>query len=91
MAWEFLKPILTPNALATVQANPILLAYLLGWIFAILSVVAVAVAINIQTSKAYAKPKKAADKKGGARTGPPPGIGAKLGGVLKGLRAKVRV
>ena len=87
MAWEFLKPILTPNALATVQANPILLAYLLGWIFAILSVVGVAVAINIQTSKAYAKPKKAADKK----TGPSPGIGEKMGGVLKGLRAKVRV
>jgi hypothetical protein len=87
MAWEFLKPILTPNALATVQANPILLAYLLGWIFAILSVVGVAVAINIQTSKAYAKPKKAGEKK----TGPSPSIGEKFSGALKGLRAKVRV
>lgn len=87
MAWEFLKPILTPNALATVQAKPILLAYLLGWFFAILSVVAIAVTINIQTSKAYAKPKKAGEKK----TGPSPGIGQKLGGAMRGLRAKVGV
>ncbi|KIW04454.1 uncharacterized protein PV09_04719 [Verruconis gallopava] len=65
MAWEFLSPILTPNALATVQANPILLAYLLGWIGALIALISVAVAIHIQTSKAYKKPKKT-DGKGGA-------------------------
>ncbi|QDS72310.1 hypothetical protein FKW77_007500 [Venturia effusa] len=84
MAWEFLRPILTPNALATVQANPILLAYLLGWTFAILFVIGVAVAINIQTSKMYAKPKKAGEK-----TGPSPGLGEKFEGAMKGLRAKL--
>ncbi|RDI76513.1 hypothetical protein Vi05172_g13496 [Venturia inaequalis] len=87
MAWEFLKPILTPNALATVQANPILIAYLIIWILVILSVVGIAVTINIQTSKAYAKPKKAGEQ----RTGPSPGIGEKFGGAMRGLRAKVRV
>jgi len=94
MAWEFLKPILTPNALATVQANPILLAYLLGWFFAIIAVAMVAVVIHVQTSKAYAKPKKDAEKggKGGApRTGPKPGVGAKFGSMMKGLRGKFRI
>lgn len=86
MAWEWLSPILTPNALATVQANPILLAYLLGWIGAILVVIAVALAIHFQTSKAYKKPKKAADGKGG----PPPKAGG-IKGVLSTVRTKLRV
>jgi hypothetical protein len=87
MAWEFLRPILTPNALATVQANPVLLAYLLGWIGALLVLIAVIVTINIQTSKAYKKPKKAADgKKGGA-----PAKSAGIKGVLSSVRAKLRM
>jgi len=90
MAWEFLRPILTPNALATVQANPILLAYLLGWIFAILTVVAVALAIHFQTSKAYKKPKKAP---AAGKGGPPAkgGMGGKAKGALNSFRAKVRI
>jgi hypothetical protein len=64
MAWEFLKPILTPNALATVQANPILLAYLLGWLLVILSLCGLAWYISFVTGKAYKKPKKAGEKKG---------------------------
>jgi len=58
MAWEFLKPILTPNALATVQANPILLAYFLGWLLAIIALCLLAWYISFVTGKAYKKPKK---------------------------------
>jgi hypothetical protein len=86
MAWEFLRPILTPNALATVQANPILLAYLLGWIGALIALVVVIVVIDVQTSKAYKKPKKAADGKGG----PPPKNGG-IKGVLSSIRTKLRM
>jgi hypothetical protein len=60
------------------------------------------VAINIQTSKAYAKPKKSGEKGGNgggggggrpgqARTGPKPGIGERLGGFGKKVRGFVRV
>lgn len=86
MAWEFLRPILTPNALATVQANPILLAYLLGWIGALLVVIAVALAIHFQTNKVYKKPKKAADGKGG-----PPAKGAGIKGLVSGVKTKLRI
>jgi hypothetical protein len=65
MAWEFLRPILTPNALATVQANPVLLAYFLGWLFAIISIVSLAFYISWITGKAYKKPKRADAKKSG--------------------------
>jgi hypothetical protein len=57
MAWEFLKPILTPNALATVQANPILLAYFLGWLLAWISVALLAWYISFTTGKVYKKQK----------------------------------
>jgi len=67
MAWEFLRPILTANALSTVQANPILLAYLLGWLFACISVGLLAWYISFVTGKAYRKPKKV-DEKGGKKS-----------------------
>jgi hypothetical protein len=86
MAFEWLRPILTPNALATVQANPILLAYLLAWFGAILFVISVALAIHFQTNKVYKKPKKAADKKGG-----PPAKSGGLKGVVGGVRTKLRI
>jgi len=57
MAFEFLKPILTPNALATVQANPIVLAYFLGWLLACVSVGMLAWYISLTTGRAYRKPK----------------------------------
>ena len=85
MAWEWLSPILTPNALATVQANPVLLAYLLGWIGALLVVIAVALAIHIQTSKVYKKPKKG-DGKGG-----PPAKAGGLKGALSSVKTKLRI
>jgi len=85
MAWEFLKPILTPNALATIQANPVLLAYLLGWIGALLAIWAVVFAIHFQTSKAYKKPKKPAAK--GAAPSKPKGFG----GFVGNLKAKLRI
>jgi hypothetical protein len=53
----FLKPILTPNALATVQANPILLGYLGLAFFGISVVIALAFYTSWVTGKAYAKPK----------------------------------
>ena len=56
MAYEFLKPVLTPNALATIQANPVLLAYFLGWLSTITFLISLVLYINFQTSKAYAKP-----------------------------------
>jgi hypothetical protein len=65
MAWEFLRPILTPNALATVQARPILLAYFLGWMLTILSLISLAWYVSFVTGKVYKKPKKV-DGKGGA-------------------------
>jgi hypothetical protein len=63
MAFEFLKPILTPNALATVQANPILLAYFLGWLLACISIGLLAWYISFTTGKAYRKPPKKAEEK----------------------------
>jgi hypothetical protein len=68
MAWEFLRPILTANALATVQAEPILLAYFLGWLFACISVGLLAWYISFVTGKAYKKPKKV-DEKGRGKKG----------------------
>jgi len=68
MAWEFLRPILTPNALATVQANPILLAYFLGWLFTIITIVSLAFYISWITGKVYKKPKKTDAKNGGAQS-----------------------
>jgi hypothetical protein len=65
MAFEFLKPILTPNALATVQANPILLAYFLGWLLACISIGLLAWYISFTTGKAYRKPQKQIDEKKG--------------------------
>ncbi len=65
MAFEFLKPILTPNALATVQANPILLAYFLGWLMACVSIGMLAWYISFTTGKAYRKPQKKVDEKKG--------------------------
>jgi hypothetical protein len=85
MAWEWLSPILTPNALATVQANPVLLAYFLAWIGAILVVISVALAIHFTTNKVYKKPKKAADGKGG----PPAKKG--IQGVLSSVKMKLRI
>lgn len=75
----FLKPILTPNALATVQANPILLGYALATIGGIIVLCVLSWYIGFQTSKAYKKP-KGQDKKGGK-------VGEKKGfaDVLKGL------
>ncbi len=64
MAWEFLRPILTANALATVQANPILLAYFLGWLFATICVGLLAWYISFVTGKVYKKEKgKKGEKK----------------------------
>jgi hypothetical protein len=63
MAWEFLRPILTPNALATVQANPILLAYFAGWLFIVIGIASLAFYISWITGKAYKKPKRADEKK----------------------------
>jgi len=75
MAWEFLRPILTPNALATIQANPILLAYFLGWLLAIISLALFAWYISFVTGKAYKKPKK-----GGAK---PVGTKGRFLGLIK--------
>jgi hypothetical protein len=88
----FLKPILTPNALATVQANPILLAYMGLAIFGISVVISIACYTSWVTSKPYKKPKKGKDGKGGA----PARGGASGGGIagkgknmLKGLRGRI--
>jgi len=88
MAWEFLRPILTPNALATVQANPILLAYFLMAFFTVIVVMSIAFAIHFQTSKAYKKPKKNAGKGAPAGKG---GAAGKAKGLLSSVRAKVRI
>lgn len=74
----FLKPILTPNALATVQANPVLLAYALATIGGMIFLSVLSWYISFQTSKAYKKP-KGANKggKGGEKKG--------LAGAFKGL------
>jgi hypothetical protein len=70
MAWEWLRPILTPNALATVQANPILLLYTVGWLLAVILLSVFCWYISFVTGKAYAKPKdKNAPKKPGAVAG----------------------
>jgi hypothetical protein len=68
MAWEFLRPILTPNALATVQANPILLAYFLGWLLTIITIACLAFYISWITGKVYKKPKKTDGKNGGPQS-----------------------
>jgi len=62
----FLKPILTANALATVQANPILLAYALATIGGMIFLIFLSFIISFQTGKAYRKPKGKGD--GGNRT-----------------------
>jgi hypothetical protein len=70
MAWEFLRPVLTANALATVQANPVLLAYFVAWLLVIMSIMSLALYISYVTGKPYRKPKKAppAGKAGAAPT-----------------------
>jgi len=55
--WLFLKPILTPNALASVQANPILLGYALAAIGGLIVFISLPFYISFQTGKAYKKPK----------------------------------
>jgi hypothetical protein len=91
----FLRPILTPNALATVQANPILLGYMGLAIFGITLIISIAGYTSWVTSKPYKKPKQ---KKGGAagggraKGGPSAGgagVGAKAGNMLKGLRGRI--
>jgi len=62
----FLKPILTANALATVQANPVLLAYALATIGGMIFLIFLSFIISFQTGKAYRKPKGKGD--GGNRT-----------------------
>lgn len=87
----FLRPILTPNALATVQANPILLAYLGLAIFGITVVISIAGYTSWVTSKPYKKPKA----KDGGKGAPPPrggaagGVAAKAGNMFKGLRGRI--
>jgi len=83
----FLKPILTPNALATVQANPILLGYLGLAFFGISVVISLALYTSWVTGKAYAKPKAqkgAAPARGGAG-----GAAGKAKNVFSGLRGKI--
>jgi hypothetical protein len=55
--WLFLKPILTPNALASVQANPVILAYALATIGGLTVLISLAFFISFQTGKPYRKPK----------------------------------
>jgi hypothetical protein len=70
MAWEFLRPILTANALSTIQAQPYLLAYFLGWLLACICIGLLAWYISFVTGKPYKKPKnKAKGKKGFLRFG----------------------
>jgi len=88
MAWEFLRPILTANALATVQANPILLAYLLGWLFVIIGIMLLAWYISWETGKAYKKPKKPAPAKAGGKG--PAGAVQGVIGKAKGLGGMFR-
>ena len=57
----FLKPILTANALATVQANPSLLAYALATIGGMIFLISLSFIISFQTGKAYRKPKGKGD------------------------------
>lgn len=73
----FLKPILTPNALATVQANPVLLAYALATIGGMIFLISLSFLISFQTSKAYRKPKGKGDSGNGGKKG--------LAGVVKAL------
>ncbi|KAF2434298.1 hypothetical protein EJ08DRAFT_693836 [Tothia fuscella] len=83
----FLKPILTPNALATVQANPILLAYMGLAMFGISVVIFLATYTSWVTGKPYKKPKA----KKGASAGPGKGANAMMGkvaGGFKGLRVE---
>ncbi|KAF2398865.1 hypothetical protein EJ06DRAFT_93285 [Trichodelitschia bisporula] len=88
MAWEFLRPILTPNALATVQARPMLLAYFLAGLGGMISIICLAFYISFETGKAYRKPKT--DAKGGAPArGPPPATGFK--GFVGRVRGVMRV
>jgi hypothetical protein len=84
----FLKPILTPNALATVQANPILLGYLGLAFFGISVVISLAFYTSWVTGKAYAKPKA---KKGAApaRGGGSGGAAGKAKNAFSGLRGRI--
>ncbi|KAL1621673.1 hypothetical protein SLS56_009071 [Neofusicoccum ribis] len=76
MAFEFLAPILTPTALATVQRDPTLLGILLAVINGLLLVTGLAVLIHYRTEKnngtwkgwgiPFLPKKKAPAKKGGA-------------------------
>lgn len=68
MAFEFLKPILTPNALATIQANPVLLAYFFGWIAVMFLIILGAWYIHFTTNKVYKKPKDPEAQNAFART-----------------------
>jgi len=86
----FLKPILTPNALATVQANPILLGYLGLAFFGITVVISIAIYTSWVTGKAYAKPKAkkgAAPAKGSAPARS--GVAGKAKNVFSGLRGRI--
>ncbi|KKY20048.1 hypothetical protein UCDDS831_g05038 [Diplodia seriata] len=51
MAFEFLAPILTPTALATVQRDPSLLGILLAVLFGLNLLVGLAVFIHYRTEK----------------------------------------
>lgn len=84
----FLRPILTPNALATVQANPILLGYTGLALFGIFAIIGVAIYTSWVTNKPYVKKKAPAGGKGAppARGG---GVAAKGGNLLKGLRGRI--
>ena len=73
----FLKPILTANALATVQANPVLLAYALATIGGMIFLISLSFFISFQTGKAYRKPKGKGDGGDRAKNG--------LGSVVKSL------
>jgi len=79
MDFEFLKPILTANALATLQAQPILAAYFLGWLLACVSLGLLAWYISFVTGKAYRKPKRASGKTNKGKEGGGT-LGKKLGG-----------
>lgn len=63
MAWEFLKPILTPAALRSIQADARPLLTLVLVLIGLPIFVAVCFYISFVTGKAY--PKKKVEKKGG--------------------------
>jgi hypothetical protein len=82
----FLRPILTPEALRIVQAQPILLGEAIIWLFVCIALIGVVFYISFVTNKPYKKP---AEKKSGQ--GKRWDTGALLGKVKGKVNVNVKI